>query len=115
MMEYLSKWTNTNKSNEGGNMFTKKWRLFFLLVLFLIPSLLNNLYGQNNIYDRIGIISEHGLHGAVPEENIDLYSGNLTLRYLDISLPGPNGLNLNLWRVYNSKLVNDIGIGGGES
>ena len=57
---------------------------------------------------------EHGMHGAVPEENIDLFNGNLTLRYLDISLPGPNGLNLNIWRVYNSKLYNDIGIGGGQ-
>ncbi|MDQ1350936.1 MAG: hypothetical protein QG657_1238, partial [Acidobacteriota bacterium] len=27
------------------------------------------LYGVSGIYDRIGIIPEHGLHGAVPEEN----------------------------------------------
>ena len=105
--------TNNNPSNGGGNMFTKKWRLFSMLVLILVPCFVNGLYGQNNIYDRNGIITEHGLHGAVPEENIDLFSGNLTLRYLDISLPGPNGLNLNIWRVYNSKLYNDIGIGGG--
>jgi len=84
-----------------------------MLVLFLVPCIVNGLYGQNNIYDRIGIITEHGLHGAVPEENIDLYSGNLTLRYLDISLPGPNGLNLNIWRVYNSKMVKDRETGGG--
>jgi len=94
-------------------MFTKKLCLFSMLVLFLVPCIVNGLYGQNNIYDRIGIITEHGLHGAVPEENIDLYSGNLTLRYLDISLPGPNGLNLNIWRVYNSKMVKDRETGGG--
>ncbi len=64
-------------------------------------------FGQTKIYDRFGIIAEHGMHGAVPEENIDLFTGNLTLRFLDISIPGPHGLDINVWRVYNSKIVKD--------
>lgn len=52
----------------------------------------------------MGVIAERGLHGAVPEENIDLFSGSLVLKYLDITLPGPNGFDLNIWRVYNSKV-----------
>ena len=62
---------------------------------------------ESGVYDRIGIITEHGLHGAVPEENIDLFTGNLTLKNLDIHLPGPNGFDLDIWRVYNSKILKD--------
>lgn len=65
-------------------------------------------HAQSGIYDRIGIIVKHGLHGAVPEENLDLFTGNLTLRFLDINLPGPNGLDLKIWRVYNSKILKDL-------
>jgi len=84
--------------------------LFFLLIVFLLSGFSNNLFAQSGsmgIFDRIGIIGEHGLHGAVPEENIDLFTGNLTLRFLDIHLPGPNGFDLNIYRVYNSKTVKD--------
>ena len=63
-----------------------------------------NPTASSNLYDRMGIITERGLHGAVPEENIDLFSGSLVLKNLDITLPGPNGFNLNIWRVYNSKV-----------
>ena len=65
------------------------------------------LMAESDIYDRIGIIAEHGLHGAVPEENIDLFTGNLTLRFKDIHLAGPNGFDLEIWRVYNSKILRD--------
>jgi RHS repeat-associated protein len=80
-------------------------RLFFILLIvsLMIPC----LNAESGIYDRIGIISEHGLHGAVPEENIDLFTGNLTLKNLDIHLTGPNGFDLNIWRVYNSKILKD--------
>lgn len=64
-------------------------------------------FAESGVYDRIGIIPEHGFHGAVPEENIDLFTGNLTLRFLDIYLPGPNGFDLKIWRVYNSKILRD--------
>ena len=45
---------------------------FFLLYTYTLT-----LKAESDIYDRIGIIPEHGLHGAVPEENIDLFTGNL--------------------------------------
>lgn len=90
-------------------------RSLYLLIAFLFVWLPGKyLHGQTNLFDRIGINIEHGLHGAVPEENIDLFTGNLTLRYLDIYLPGPNGLDVKVWRVYNSKIVRDRIIGGGD-
>ena len=81
----------------------KKALIISGIVFWLVTSvgLLHAQYGHSNIYDRIGIITEHGRFGAVPEENIDLFTGNLTLRFLDIHLPGPNGLDLKIWRVYN--------------
>ena len=82
-----------------------------LPVLIIVFGLFNTLpspvLAESGIYDRIGIIPEHGLHGAVPEENIDLFTGNMTLKFLDIHLPGPNGFDLEIWRVYNSKTVSD--------
>jgi hypothetical protein len=86
--------------------FIESGKSIFLLLL-IIPALFSIAYAESGIYDRIGIITEHGLHGAVPEENIDLFTGNLTLKNLDIHLPGPNGFDLNLWRVYNSKILKD--------
>lgn len=83
-----------------------------LFSILVISGFGGRLYGQSGIYDRIGVIVEHGLHGAVPEENIDLFTGNVTLRYLDINLPGPNGFDLKIWRVYNSKVVKDRLAGG---
>jgi hypothetical protein len=83
---------------------------FFLGIAAALSAL--PLYGVSGIYDRIGIIPEHGLHGAVPEENIDLFTGNLTLRFQDIRLPGPNGFDTVVWRVYNSKILRDRLPGG---
>ena len=78
----------------------KARRIFAFLVMvsaLLVPA--SELCAQEypykpNLFDRIGLNTEHGLHGAVPEENVDLFTGNVTLRYLDIFLPGPNGLKL---------------------
>ena len=57
--------------------------------------------------DLPGIVPERDLHGAVPEENVDLFTGSLTLKFKDIHLPGPNGFDLTLRRVYNSKVYSD--------
>jgi RHS repeat-associated protein len=78
--------------------------LFFVLCLSSIGGF---LFGQSGIYDRVGIIPGHGSHGSLSEENIDLFTGNVTLRYRDIYLPGPNGLDVEVWRVYNSKILKD--------
>ena len=64
-------------------------------------------HGQSGIFDCVGVISGHGTHGSFSEENIDLFTGNLTLRYRDVFLTGPNGFNLEVWRVYNSKILKD--------
>jgi hypothetical protein len=78
--------------------------LFFIL---LILSFGLGLYGQSGIYDRTGVIPGHGSHGSLPEENIDLFTGNVTLRFRDVYLPGPNGLDVEVWRIYNSKILTD--------
>lgn len=81
-----------------------------LIPLFLILIVLSfgpGLYGQSGIYDRTGIIASHGTHGSLPEENIDLFTGNITLSYRDVFLPGPEGLNVEVLRVYNSKILKD--------
>ena len=88
-------------------MYFKDCSQKIILILFVL--FLTYLYGfaESGIYDRIGIIPEHGLYGTVPQENIDLFTGNLTLRFKDIVLPGPNGFDLVIWRVYNSKILKD--------
>ncbi len=78
--------------------------IVLLFVFGVILPAQENPTESSNLYDRMGVITERGLHGAVPEENIDLFSGSLVLKNLDITLPGPNGFDLNIWRVYNSKV-----------
>jgi hypothetical protein len=73
--------------------------IFFLSGLPLCP--------ESGIFDRLGTWPESGYHGAFPEENPDLFSGGLCLKFLDIRLSGPNGFDLKLWRVYNSKVLRD--------
>jgi len=64
-------------------------------------------YGQSGIFDRTGIIPGHGSFSSLPEESVDLFTGNLTLACRDIFLPGSDGLNIEVWRVYNSKILQD--------
>lgn len=77
------------------------------LSTWLLAIVIGSARGQSGIFDRTGIVPGHGSYGSLPEENIDLFTGNVTLRYRDIYLPGPNGLNLEVWRVYNSKILKD--------
>jgi len=88
-------------------------RLLIVLVLsviFFLPGL--TLHPESGIYDRLGIWPESGYHGAFPEENVDLFSGGVCLKFLDIWLPGPNGFDLKVWRIYNSKVLRDRLPGG---
>ena len=64
-------------------------------------------YGQSGVFDRTGVIPGHGFYSSLPEESVDLFTGNVILRYLDYRLPGPNGLDVEIWRVYNSKILAD--------
>ncbi|MEW6365916.1 MAG: RHS repeat-associated core domain-containing protein [Acidobacteriota bacterium] len=65
-------------------------------------------FAQSGVFDQIGINGEHGFHGALAEENVDLLTGNLTLSYTDVYLPGPLGFDLAIHRAYNSKVVQDV-------
>jgi hypothetical protein len=89
-------------------MMSRTHRLAVVLFSVLCLSSIGGfLFGQSGIYDRVGIILGHGAYGSLPEENIDLFTGNGTLSYRDIHLPGPNGLDVEVWRVYNSKILKD--------
>jgi len=86
----------------------KLWRILSSsLLLILVWPGVHELQAQSGIFDRTGIVAGHGSYGSLPEENIDLFTGNVTLRYRDIYLPGPNGLDVEIWRVYNSKILKD--------
>jgi len=89
--------------------------LLFSLFCFLGIGSNHSLFSQSGIFDRTGIIQGHGAYSSVPVENVDVFTGNLTLRYLDVFLPGPNGLNVEVWRVYNSKIFKDKQDGQGAS
>jgi hypothetical protein len=84
-----------------------KPRALIVLCFYSVILTAVNLQAQSGIYDRVGVIPGHGMFGSLPEENIDLFTGNVTLRYRDVFLPGPEGLNVEVWRVYNSKILKD--------
>jgi len=86
-----------------------KKKLFIRRFLFFVSFLIigRSIFAQSGVFDRTGIIPGHGSYSSVPEESVDLFTGNVTLRYLDYSLPGPNGLDVKIWRVYNSKILKD--------
>jgi len=81
--------------------------LLFILLMLLIWTGSAFLQSQSGLYDRTGFIPSHGSHGTLPEESVDLFTGNVILRYRDVYLPGPNGLDVVVWRVYNSKIFKD--------
>jgi len=81
--------------------------LISVLLLIIICTGANRLLAQSGIFDRTGVIPGHGLYSSLPEESVDLFTGNLTLAYRDIFLPGSDGLNIEIWRVYNSKILQD--------
>ncbi|HPW18836.1 MAG TPA: choice-of-anchor D domain-containing protein, partial [Candidatus Aminicenantes bacterium] len=81
--------------------------IMFLLTTALFVFSAVSARAQTGIFDRTGIIPGHGTYSSLPEETVDLFTGNLTLRYRDIFIPGPNGLNIEVWRVYNSKILYD--------
>jgi hypothetical protein len=79
--------------------------LFVLVFVLFIAGL--PLCPESGIFDRLGIWPGSAYHGAFPEEFPDLFSGGLCLKFLDIWLPGPNGFDLKVYRIYNSKVLRD--------
>ena len=61
-------------------------------------------YDPSSIYDQKGVNVPRGFAAEAPNEAIDPFSGNLVLYHTDLRLPGVAGLDLNLQRVYNSKI-----------
>jgi hypothetical protein len=88
-------------------MFRIARTLIFLFFFILILSFGYRLYGQSGIFDLVGIIPGHGSYSSLSEESVDLFTGNLTLAYRDFFLPGNQGLSIEVWRVYNSKILQD--------
>ena len=75
---------------------------FFLLLTFLLPSFVL-ADGDDPFYDVAGLNSYRETLGNTDFEHIDPYTGGLTLNFVDMSIPGNNGLDLVLQRFYNSK------------
>ncbi|MEN6561280.1 MAG: hypothetical protein ABFD52_10940 [Acidobacteriota bacterium] len=87
-------------------------RLLLTLAIFIVT--VGALRAQSGVFDRTGSVAGHGTYSSVPMEIVDLFTGNLMLAYRDIFLPGPEGLNLEVWRVYNSKVLGDGSPGQGS-
>lgn len=59
-------------------------------------------------YDALGFEANRDLFSQAPSEYIDPFTGGLILSHTDIFLPGNGGLDLNIQRVYNSKIFRDF-------
>jgi hypothetical protein len=96
------------EKREKGDIMKKGLGICLVMVLWIVLLCMTGpVYSQSGIFDRTGIMQGHGSYSSLPEESVDLFTGNVTLRYLDYRLPGPNGLDVEIWRVYNSKILQD--------
>jgi hypothetical protein len=55
-----------------------------------------------NPWEAEGYHPQHGTFSLAPWEQIDTLTGNVVLRFTDISLPGINGVDLRIERIYNT-------------
>ncbi|MBI5099136.1 MAG: hypothetical protein HZB30_07835 [Nitrospirae bacterium] len=76
--------------------------LFFLIVFLSVSSL---VFAEDAFYDSSGFNPDHGAFSMVPYENIDTFTGGVTLTSIDAKLPGNGGLDLVIQRTFNSKKV----------
>lgn len=77
------------------------------LIVFATPAgavtaeeYLNNVVLRENLYNTE--FNKAYLNNSRSEEEVNPQSGQLTLRQTDLSLPGKNGLNLDITRIYTS-------------
>ncbi|MBN2383867.1 choice-of-anchor J domain-containing protein, partial [bacterium] len=61
-------------------------------------------YEQDWYFDQEGFKSNQNTQFGIGEESINLFNGNLILSYVDLRIPGNDGNDLVLQRVYNSKV-----------
>ena len=54
--------------------------LALILSALLLTGVAGIVYGQSGIFDRAGVIPGHGAYSSLPEESVDLFTGNLTFR-----------------------------------
>ncbi len=80
--------------------FTAAFLVLAFLLLFKHPAL---GVGSDPIYDAAGIDSFRETFSSMPNEDIDPFTGGLTLTHIDARLPGNGGLDLVIQRVFNSK------------
>lgn len=62
--------------------------------------------------DRHGVLNGQAVHPGMPDEYVDPLSGNLVLVQTDLVLPGNNGMDLRVQRVYNSHIYPDYAANG---
>lgn len=79
--------------------------LVFLFFLIGFSSAYSILYAEDAFYDSAGFNPNHGAFSMVPYENIDTFTGGVTLTTIDAKLPGNGGLDLVIQRTFNSKNV----------
>ena len=72
-----------------------------IILFFFLSSA--SLYAYDEIYDAAGIDPNRETYSTMPNENIDTFTGGLTLSHVDIRLPGNGGLDLVIQRTFNSK------------
>ena len=65
----------------------------------------------DQFYENPGFNPHREYVNQAPNEHIDPFTGNLTLSYTDLFLPGYGGLDLKIQRVYNSKVIEGYGTG----
>ncbi|MFN7971298.1 MAG: hypothetical protein U0166_02960 [Acidobacteriota bacterium] len=96
------------------------------MVRFLVPAFLLGAsiaavaQDYNDVMDKFNRNSvmndQKAYFSSAPEEVVDPYTGTLSLVFKDVVLPGRNGFDLTLYRVYNSKIYgrSDPEIGSGQ-
>lgn len=89
-------------------MFRYKKSIFsFLLLVFSINSVSADDPGIINYHGSDGIAAEVPTQSIsdFPGESINIQSQRISYNYIDVSIPGPNGLDINIERAYNTKLT----------
>lgn len=88
-------------------MINKKLEIGFVcIMIFLLISPFIAAEGST-IYSellRTGVDPKAKHFSSDFNENIDLFSGNLNIRQVDFTVPGRNGMSIDVVRYYNSKL-----------
>jgi YD repeat-containing protein len=78
----------------------RPWRGLLALLVAITSSA--SVASAQTVFDQNGFGAGRGTYSALPYEHVDPLSGNLIVVTTDLSLPGNNGLDVTVQRVYNS-------------